>query len=97
MANPTHESLAVLKQIGRFFQAHNRMIQRVAWCGLQSELHRYADSDWAGDKNQLQVDERRSIDVELNALKTRATSQSTIAPSSGEDELCAMTKMAVQI
>ena len=64
MSNPTHESLAVLKQIGRFFQAHNRMIQRIEWCGLQSELHGYADSDWAGDDNQLQVDERRSIDVE---------------------------------
>ena len=45
MANPTHEGLAVLKRIGRFFQAHNRMIQRIEWCNLQSELHGYADSD----------------------------------------------------
>ena len=96
MANLAHEGLAVLKRIGRYFQAHHRMIQRIERCGLQSELHRYADSDWAGDKNHLQVDERRSIDMVLHALKTRATSQSTIAQSSGEDELCAMTKMAVQ-
>ena len=63
MANPTHEGLAVLKRIGMYLEAHNRLIRRIEWCGLHSELHGYADSDWAGDKNQLQVDERTSIDV----------------------------------
>ena len=49
MANPTCEGLTLLKRIGRYLKAHQRMVQRFDWCAWQSELQGHADSDWAGD------------------------------------------------
>ena len=50
MANPTCEGLTVLKRIGRYLKAHQRMVQRFDWCVWQSELQGYADSDLAATK-----------------------------------------------
>ena len=97
MANPTQEGWEVLKRIGRYLKAHPRMVQRFDWCGWQSELQGYADSDWAGDKGSYKSTSGGALMWGPHALKTWATSQSTIALSSGEAELYAMTKMAVQI
>ena len=97
MANPTQEGWEVLKRIGRYLKACPRLVQTFRWCGWQSELQGYADSDWAGDKASYKSTSGGAILWGPHCLKTWATSQSTIALSSGEAELYAMTKMAVQI
>ena len=90
MANSTHQSLAVLMRIGR-------MIQRFEWCGWQSEIHGYADSNWTGDKSNYKSTSGGALMWSPHAIKMRATSQSTVALISGEAELCAITKAAVQM
>jgi len=97
MANPTEESWEVLKRIGRYLKANPRMVQTFEWCDWQEELQGYADSDWAGDKSSYKSTSGGALMWGPHTLKTWATSQSTIALSSGEAELYAMTKMAVQI
>ena len=97
MANPTCEGLTVLKRIGRYLKAHERMVQRFDWCAWQSELQGYADSDWAGDKSSYKSTSGGALMWGSHTLKTWTTSQSTIALSSGEAELHAMTKVAVQM
>jgi len=78
-------------------KANTRMVQTFEWCDWQKELQGYADSDWAGDKSSYKSTSGGALMRGPHALKTWATSQSTIALSSGEAELYAMTKMAVQI
>ena len=94
MANPTCEGLTVLKRIGRYLKAHQRVVQRFDWCAWQSELQGYADSDWAGDKSSYKSTSGGALMWGSHTLKTWATPQSTIALSSGEAELFAMTKVA---
>ena len=97
MANPTCEGLTVLKRIGRYLKAHQRMVQRFDWCAWQSELQGYADSDWAGDTSSYKSTSGGTLMWGSHTLKTWATSQSTIALRSSEAELFAMTKVAVQM
>ena len=97
MANPTQDGCEVLKRIGRYLKANPRLVQKFEWTGWDTELQGYADSDWAGDKSTHKSTSGGALMWGPHTLKTWATSQSTIALSSGEAELYAMTKMAVQI
>ena len=97
MANPSQKGWEVLKRIGRYLKTYPRMVQKFAWAGWDSELQGYADSDWAGDKTNYKSTSGGALMWGQHTLKTWATSQSSIALSSGEAELYAMTKMAVQI
>ena len=97
MANPTLDGWEVLKRIGRYLKANPRMVQKFEWTGWDTELQGYADSDWAGDKSNYKSTSGGALMWGPHALKTWATSQSTIALSSGEAELYAMMKAAVQI
>ena len=97
MASPTHGGWDLLKRIGRYLKAHPRLVQKFKWCEWHDVVHGYADSDWAGDKSSYKSTSGGAMMWGPHCLKTWATSQSTIALSSGEAELYAMTKMAVQL
>ena len=67
------------------------------WENLSNEVIGYADIDWAGDKRTLKSTSGGVIHWGSHVLKTWSTSQSTLALSSGEAELYAMTKAATQV
>ena len=67
------------------------------WCKDSLGLIGFADSDWAGDRADLKSTSGGAIMWGSHCFKTWSTSQTAVALSSGEAELCAMTKMAVQL
>ena len=98
MANPKVQDWEILKRVGRYLKGATRLVQSFAWVDLQDlHLQGFADSDWAGDRQDMKSTSGGVIMWGGHCLKAWSTSQSTVALSSGEAELYAMTKMAVQL
>ena len=73
------------------------MVQQIHWACDATNLHGYADSDWAGDRQNMKSTSGGVIMRSGHCIKAWSTSQSALALSSGEAELYAMTKVAVQL
>ena len=73
------------------------MVQQIHRAGDATNLHGYADSDWAGDRQNMKSTSGGVIMRSGHCIKAWSTSQSALALSSGEAELYAMTKVAVQL
>ena len=97
MAKPTQRGWEVLKRIVRYIKGCPRIVQRFPWEDRSHSMDAYADSDWAGDKRTLKSTSGGVIVWGQHVLKTWSTSQSTLALSSGEAELYALTKAATQL
>ena len=97
MARPVNSCWNLLKRIVRYLSGAPRIVQLFEWDNLDSTLTGFADSDWAGDKKTLKSTSGGAIVWGTHTLKTWSTSQSTIALSSGEAELYALTKAATQL
>ena len=97
LSSPTHQAFERLKRIGRYLKGKPRLVQHFPWGDKIDVLEGFADSDWAGDKNTLKSTSGGAILIGGHCLKAWSTSQNTIALSSGEAELYAMTKVAVQL
>ena len=97
MARPRSEDWLALKRVGRYLKGATRMVQQFHWTGDDTNLHGYADSDWAGDRQNMKSTSGGVIMWSGHCIKAWSTSQSALALSSGEAELYAMTKVAVQL
>jgi len=54
MANPKVQDWEILKRVGRYLKGATRLVQSFAWADLQDlHLQGFADSDWAGDRQDM--------------------------------------------
>ena len=97
MSRPTSASWDGLKRIGRYLKGVPRLVQHFKWAEHDVSIEGFADSDWAGDKATMKSTSGGVVMWGPHCIKAWSTSQSTLALSSGEAELYAMTKMAVQM
>ena len=96
MPKPTKRSWNLLKRIGRYIVGHGRFVQAFKWCSPVEKVTGFGDSDWAGDKVSLKSTSGGAVTLGPHTVKTWSTSQQTLAMSSGEAELYAVTKAAAQ-
>ena len=92
MARPRSEDWQALKRVGRYLKGATRMVQQFYWAGDDTNHHGYADSDWAGDRQNMKSTSGGVIMWSGHCINAWSTSQSAMALSSGEAELYAMTK-----
>ena len=97
MTRTRSEDWLALKRVGRYLKGAARMVQQLYWAGDDTNLHGYADSDWAGDRQNMKYTSGGVIMRNGHCIKAWSTSQSALALSSGEAALHAMTKVAVQL
>ena len=98
MSRPEPRAWRMMKRVARYVISHGRTVQKFAFCnGFDSEEHGYRDSDWAGYRISGKSTSGGTVMVNGHLLKSLATTQQTIALSSGEAELYAMTKTAVRV
>ena len=98
MADPHVRDWEALKRVGRYLKGAVRLVQNFNWAEMgDAKFQGFADSDWAGDRRDMKSTSGGTIMWGSHCLKAWSTSQSTVALSSGEAELYAMTKMATQI
>ena len=97
MAKPTLKGWEVLRRIVKYIKGKPRIIQNIPWEKMSNDIDGYGDSDWAGDQRTLKSTSGGVISWGSHIMKTWSTSQSTLALSSGEAELYALTKVAAQV
>ena len=73
-----------------------RAVQRFKWARFEEDIVGHGDSDWAGDRATGKSTSGGAIMWSGHVLKTWSTTQQTIALSSGEAELYALTRVATQ-
>ena len=97
MANPTVASWPILKKIGKYLVGKPRAVLKFEWANEFEVINGYADSDWAGDRVKAKSTSGGAIMWGNHTCKTWSTTQQTVALSSGEAELYALTKVAAQV
>ena len=85
-----------LKRIGWYLIGARRILQTFKWCEISGHIEGYRDSDWAGDRVSRRSTSGGALIWNGDVLKTWSVRQKTIALSSAEAELYAMTKCATQ-
>ena len=96
MSEPTPAAWLALKRIGRYLIGARRILQTFKWGEISGHIEGYGDSDWAGDKVSRRSTSGGALIWNGDVLKTWSVRQKTIALSSAEAELYAMTKCATQ-
>ena len=96
MANPREGDWAALKRIGRYLKGAPRLIQSFRWQTLPKSVDVLTDSDWAGCRATCRSTSGGVARLGSHALKSWSSTQLTIALSSAEAELYALTKGAAQ-
>ena len=86
-----------LKQFGRYLTGAKRLLQEFHRAGDDTNLHGYADSDWAGGRQNMKSTSGGVLMWSGHCIKARSTSQCAVALSPGEAELYAVTKVAVTL
>ena len=96
MSKPRDDDWRLLKRIGRYLAGAPRFSQRFDWQDEDQELHTYCDSDWAGCRSTCRSTSGGVVLRGSHSLKTWSSTQATVALSSAEAELYALTKGASQ-
>ena len=96
MARPRQGDWAALKRIGRYLKGAPRLIQQFVWQELPKTVDVFTDSDWAGCKSTCRSTSGGITRFGDHTLKTWSSTQATVALSSAEAELYALTKGAAQ-
>ena len=86
----------MIERAAKYLVGKPRAVIRYPWAIRSEKLNGYADSDWAGDKLKAKSTSGGAIEWGGHILKTWSSTQSTVALSSGEAELYALTKAAAQ-
>jgi hypothetical protein len=95
-SNPTTESWAALKRLGRYLVSHPRAVTKFAWQEGVPGIAVAVDSDFAGCTLTRKSTSGGVIGFGKHIIKTWCSTQSFIAPSSGEAEYYAPAKGACQ-
>ena len=96
MARPRVCDWPALKRMGRYLKGAQRYVQMFAWQSLAEVVDTYTDSDWAGCKSTCRSTSGGVMMWGAHCLKSWASTQATVALSSAEAELYALTKGASQ-
>ena len=96
MARPRWSDWALLKRLARYLVSAPRCVTHFAWQHPQSTVDVFVDADWAGCKKTSRSTSGGAVMVGWHTIKTWSSTQATIALSSGESELYALTKGASQ-
>ena len=96
MARPCEGDWNLLKRIGRYLAGSPRYVQMFYWQNENDLIDTYTDSDWAGCKATCRSTSGGAMKVGFHCIKTWSTTQATVALSSAEAELYALTKGAAQ-
>ena len=96
MSKPCRDDWMLLKRIGRYLIGVPRLIQTFEWQGEESTIRTYSDSDWAGCRSTCRSTSGGCMKLGTHVLKTWSSTQATVALSSAEAELYALTKAASQ-
>ena len=94
MSEPTPAALLAPKTIGRYLIGARRILQTFKCGEISGHIEGYGDSDSAGDKVSRRSTSGGALIWNGDVLKTWSVRQKTIALSSAEAELYAMTKCA---
>ena len=86
----------MLKRIGRYLVGAPRFEQLFKWQSAPTHISVFTDSDWAGCKTTCRRTSGSSMVWGSHCLKMWSSTQATIALSSAEAELYALTKGAAQ-
>ena len=79
VARTRSEDWFALKRVGRYLKGATRMVQQFHWTGDDTNLHGYADSDWAGDRQNMKSTSGGVIMWSGHCIKAWSTSQSALA------------------
>ena len=96
MARPRRGDWRCLKRIGRYLIGAPRYVQTFWWQDPTDEVRVYTDSDWAGCPTTCRSTSGGVMMLGGHCIKTWSTTQATVALSSAEAELYALTKGASQ-
>ena len=96
MAAPTRGDWERARKAARYVKYRPRAVQHFEFEQEGSELSGYADSDWAGEKPSMKSTSGGVLMWGTSMLKSWSSTQNTIALSSAEAELYAMSKCAQQ-
>ncbi len=94
MSTPTHGDWTLMKRVGRYLIGAPRAIQSFPWQQLQTSIDTFVDSDWAGCKSSCRSTSGGVTKIGWHTVKAWSTTQATVAMSSAEAELYALTKGA---
>ena len=97
MSTPLVGDWERLKRVGRYLRGHARLVQSFPFEERSRTMDGYGDSDWAGDKVKCKSTSGGAIFLGKSMLKSWSSTQTIIALSSGEAELYALMKVAVQV
>ena len=96
MARPCNGDWKMLKRIGRYLVGAPRFEQLFRWQDVPAHVGVFTDSDWAGCKTTCRSTSGGAMIWGSHCLKMWSSTQATIALSSAEAELYALTKGAAQ-
>ena len=92
MARPREADWQLLKRLARYLITAPRAVATFTWQHRQSAVDVYVDADWAGCKRSSRSTSGGALMVGWHPVKTWSSTQATVALSSGESELYALTK-----
>ena len=94
MASPEVHDWEKAKRIARYLKGKPRAIQHFAFGKIPPQLDGFTDSDWAGESPSLKSTSGGILTWSGCLIKSWSSSQTTIALSSAEAELYAMSRCA---
>jgi hypothetical protein len=95
MSKPTQAGMDKIRRLARYLKGQPRIVYRYTWQN-PSDIQTYVDSDWAGCWKTRKSTSGGMAMIGEHLVKHWATTQPTIALSSGEAELSATIKGATQ-
>ena len=96
MATPRANDWQLLKRLARYLLGAPRGILKYCWQSRPSVVDGYVDADWAGCKRTCRSTSGGALMHGWHCIKTWSSTQATVALSSRESELYALTKGASQ-
>ena len=96
MARPRRGDWKRLKRVARYLVTAKRTVTKYPWQDEEWEVDTYTDSDWAGCRVTGKSTSGGVVMIGAHLIKSWATTQASIALSSAEAELVAMTKATAE-
>ena len=94
MASPTTEDWERVRRLARYLKLKPRAVQKFRFEDSDDQIRGYADSDWAGERVSMKSTSGGAVMWGSSLLKSWSTTQATVALSSGEAELYALSRCA---
>ena len=85
------------RRVARYLIGAPRFEQQFVWQDEPEKADAYTDSDWAGGRSTCRSTSGGALKLGSHCLKTWSSTQATVALSSAEAELYALTKGASQV